>query len=182
MSAPQNYRLALIASTTFFLIAPTAHAAAADAAAAPAGSSVDEVVVTAVKEQYRGDVPLKELPQVLQTIPGTLLTDLNITRLDSALDLVAGVARQNNPWQSGTPSRSAGSPGTKTFRAASSSTGSTKGEALRVHETSPAWSGSTSLRGRPRPLFGRGEPGGTVNIITKKPPVHRTGQRLSFGR
>src|SRR3989304_6109489 len=55
-----------------------------------------EIVVTALKRQYFGDTPVKEIPQAVQFLEGKLLDDLNIPRLDTALELASGVSRQNN--------------------------------------------------------------------------------------
>ena len=83
-------RLALIAST----------AAIALPAVALAQTPVDEeqgnIVVTGLKRQYFGDTPVKEIPQAVQFLEGALLNDLNITRLDTALELASGVSKQNN--------------------------------------------------------------------------------------
>jgi iron complex outermembrane receptor protein len=67
--------------------------AAAQTAAADENS---EIVVTAMTRQYFGDTPVKEIPQAVQFLEGKLLDDLNITRLDSALELASGVSKQNN--------------------------------------------------------------------------------------
>ncbi|MEP6867698.1 MAG: TonB-dependent receptor plug domain-containing protein, partial [Novosphingobium sp.] len=65
-------------------------------AAADETANADAIVVTGQRQQYRGDVPLKELPQSVQVIDSKQLSTLNITRLDAALDLASGVSRQNN--------------------------------------------------------------------------------------
>src|SRR5690349_14205081 len=56
----------------------------------------DELVVTAQRQAYRGDVPIQDLPQSVSVLSGEMLTDVGITRLDTALDLTSGVNRQNN--------------------------------------------------------------------------------------
>jgi iron complex outermembrane receptor protein len=68
-------------------------ALAADAAGA---ADVGEVVVSAQKQAYRGDTPLQELPQSVEVLTAGLLEDVGVTRLDDALGMVSGVARQNN--------------------------------------------------------------------------------------
>ena len=71
-----------------------APAALAQAPAEPAAES--DILVTGLKRQYFGDTPVKEIPQAVQFLEGKLLDDLNITRLDTALELASGVSRQNN--------------------------------------------------------------------------------------
>lgn len=82
-------RLALIASTATIALPSAA------IAQAPAAESSD-IVVTGLKRQYFGDTPVKEIPQAVQFLEGELLDDLNITRLDTALELASGVSKQNN--------------------------------------------------------------------------------------
>ena len=54
-----------------------------------------QIVVTGIRQQYRGDVPLKDLPQSVTVLSSQLLQSVGITRLDTALDLASGVNRQN---------------------------------------------------------------------------------------
>jgi iron complex outermembrane recepter protein len=174
MSAPHSYRLALIASTAFFLIAPAARAADA-AATATASPAVEEVVVTAVKEQYRGNVPLRELPQSLQTISGTVLANLNITRLDSALDLVAGVSRQNNFGGVWDAFAIRGFAGDENVPSGVLVNGFNEGRGFAGPRDVSGVERIDVLKGPASALFGRGEPGGTVNIVTKKPQFTQQG-------
>src|SRR5579859_1796213 len=76
-------------------LALTPPATAAETSGSPADQTA-EVVVVGQQEHYRGDVAIKDLPQAVQVISGDTLKELNITRLDDALDLVSGAAHQNN--------------------------------------------------------------------------------------
>jgi len=68
----------------------------ANAALAEGAGGVSEVVVTGQRQAYRGLFTPEETPQSLAIISQRTLQDNNITGLTEALDLNAGVARQNN--------------------------------------------------------------------------------------
>ena len=74
-------------------------AAALSAASAygqsPGADGLEEVTVTAVRQPFRGDTPIEELPQSVQFISAELLQDIGVTKLDDVLDLASGIARQN---------------------------------------------------------------------------------------
>ena len=55
-----------------------------------------DVTVTGVRQQYRGDVSLRDLPQSVQVLSAEKLAEAGVTRLDDALDFASGVSRQNN--------------------------------------------------------------------------------------
>ena len=56
---------------------------------------IDEVIVVAQKQPYRGDVPLESLPQQVQLISGEMIEKTGKLGFQQALDLAGGVARQN---------------------------------------------------------------------------------------
>jgi iron complex outermembrane receptor protein len=139
-------------------------ATSTDAAAGP-----EEVVVTGQREHYRGDVPVEELPQAVQVISGELLQEVGAVRLNDALDLAAGVARQNTfggAWDSFAIRGFAGDINVPSgylingFNGARGFGGIRDTSAIEKIEV---------LKGPGSALFGRGEPGGTVAITTKKP-------------
>jgi iron complex outermembrane receptor protein len=179
MSAPNPYRLALLASAAVLVSAPAAHAAAA---AADNTASVGEVVVTGQKQQYRGDVPIKELPQNIQVVSAKVLDAVGITRLDSALDLVSGVEHQNNfggLWDAFSVRGFSGDPNVPSGYLVN---GFNSGRGFGGPRDSSNVETIEVLKGPGSALFGRGEPGGTVNIITKKPQFSQAGSvRVSAG-
>jgi len=164
MNKMQQFRQVLFASGAILATASVAHAAEADSP-----SNVEEVVVRAERQQYRGDVPLKELPQNVAVIEAQVLEAVGVTRLDAALDLVSGVERQNNfggLWDSFAVRGFTGDPNVPSgylvngFNAGRGFGGPRDASSIERIEV---------LKGPGSALFGRGEPGGTVNIITKKP-------------
>jgi iron complex outermembrane recepter protein len=109
--------------------------------------------------------PLSEIPQAISVVPAQVLEDLNTTHIDRALDFAGGISRQNNF-------------GGLTFFSYSVR-GFTTGELYRNgfainrgSHSAPDASGIERievLKGPAASLYGRGDPGGMINIVTKKP-------------
>ena len=155
-------RLALIASTATIALPSVA------IAQAPAAESSD-IVVTGLKRQYFGDTPVKEIPQAVQFLEGELLDDLNITRLDTALELASGVSKQNNfggLWDS---FAIRGFAGDENFPSGFLVNGFNGGRGYGGPRDASNVERIEVLKGPNSALFGRGEPGGTINIVSKKP-------------
>ena len=55
----------------------------------------DAITVTGVRQAYRGDFALREIPQSIAEIDAETMQQNNILRLTDALDMNASVARQN---------------------------------------------------------------------------------------
>jgi len=133
-----------------------------------------EIVVTALKRQYFGDTPVKEIPQAVQFLEGKLLDDLNITRLDTALELASGVSRQNNfggLWDS---FAIRGFAGDENFPSGFLVNGFNGGRGYGGPRDASNVERIEVLKGPNSALFGRGEPGGTINIVTKKPVLEKS--------
>jgi iron complex outermembrane receptor protein len=165
----RNLRFVLLTGAAFMTIAQAAQAADAESGA------VTEVVVTGVKQQYRGDVAIKELPQNIQVVDRKLLDNIGVTRLDAALDLVSGVARQNNfggLWDSFAIRGFGGDPNVPSGYLVNGFNG---GRGFGGPRDASNVETIEVLKGPGSALFGRGEPGGTVNIITKKPKFSQQG-------
>jgi len=137
-----------------------------------------EIVVRGLRQQYRGDVPLKDLPQAVTVLPSTLLQTVGVTRLDAALDLASGVNRQNNfggIWDS---YAIRGFAGDENLPSGVLVNGFNAGRGFGGPRDASNIDHIEVLKGPNSALFGRGEPGGTVNVITKKPKFTPEG---SFG-
>lgn len=113
----------------------------------------------------RTDTPIREIPQSISVVPRQVLEDLGATRVESALDYAGGIARQNNFG------------GQTLFEYAVR--GFTTSEFYRngfpVNRGYQATPDAASiervevLRGPAALLYGRGDPGGTFNIVTRQP-------------
>ena len=156
-------RLALTASVASIAMTTVAHAQS------PVSEDNSEIVVTGLKRQYFGDTPVKEIPQAVQFLEGKLLDDLNITRLDTALELASGVTRQNNfggLWDS---FAIRGFAGDENFPSGFLVNGFNGGRGFGGPRDASNVERIEVLKGPNSAIFGRGEPGGTINIVTKKP-------------
>ncbi len=170
MRTSSALRLAFIASTAAIALSSAAQAQE------PAAASADgDIVVTGLKRQYFGDTPVKEIPQAVQFLEGKLLDNLNITRLDTALELASGVSKQNNfggLWDS---FAIRGFAGDENFPSGFLVNGFNGGRGYGGPRDASNVERIEVLKGPNGALFGRGEPGGTVNIVTKKPTFNEGG-------
>lgn len=134
-----------------------------------------ELVVIGIRQQYRGDVPLKDLPQSVSVISQELLKDVGVTQLDAALDLASGVNRQNNFGGIWDAYAIRGFAGDESLPSGVLVNGFNAGRGLGGPRDASNIERIEVLKGPNSALFGRGEPGGTVNIITKKPEFRPEG-------
>jgi iron complex outermembrane receptor protein len=139
------------------------------------GGEIQDVEISAQRQPFRGDTPIEELPQSVQIIDSTLLQDIAVTQLDDALDLASGIARQNTfggLWDSFAIRGFAGDENTPTgylvngFNAGRGFSGRRDASNIERIEV---------VKGPGSALYGRAEPGGTINIVTKKPQFQRSG-------
>ena len=192
MSRTLVFRSAILSSAAWLMTTPAMaqeqqDQQQADSAEEPAGQAGEtgpsgDIVVTGVRQAYRGDVPLQDLPQSVSVLSGELLGDVGITRLDSALDLASGVTRQNNfggIWDS---FAIRGFAGDENLPSSVLVNGFNAGRGFGGPRDASNVERIEVLKGPNSALFGRGEPGGTVNVITKKPEFTPEGGFIaSFG-
>ncbi|QJE01881.1 TonB-dependent siderophore receptor [Massilia forsythiae] len=187
--------LALAAGTLPFawpLVANAADDAVAAAAVADiAGPAADSVVVTGQRSAYRtlavagatktDALPL-DLPQSTRTLGADLLRDAGVTSLSDALDLASGIARQSDLgglWDSYAMRGFTGDPN---FGADYLVNGFSASRGYNGRRDVAGTQAIEVLKGPAAALYGRGEPGGTVNILTKKPRfAPQYGLDLSYG-
>jgi hypothetical protein len=117
--------------------------AAAEETAAEGEDRSETISVTGVRQAYRGNFTVSEIPQSIAEISAKTLEQNGIQRLTDALDLNASVVRQNTLGGLWDLFAIRASPATRTCRAAISSTASTAAAALAV---SAMWPGSSGLR------------------------------------
>nr|WP_137829199.1 TonB-dependent siderophore receptor [Methylobacterium sp. L1A1] len=117
----------------------------------------------------RTQTPLRQVPQTVVVVPAQALTDAAATRIDSALDL-AGVGRANN----------FGGLGLSEFTIRGLATGEYYRNGFPINRGYPNAPEIVSiervevLKGPSAFLYGRGDPGGTFNIVTKQPLAERS--------
>jgi iron complex outermembrane receptor protein len=137
--------------------------------AALAQTSVEEVVVTGQRQAYRGDFTLRETPQAIMVLDAEILEDAGVTRLADALDLSASLARQNNFGGLWDNYAVRGFAGDENLPSGYLVNGFNAGRGFGGPRDLSGIERIEILRGPNAALLGRGEPGGTINLITKKP-------------
>lgn len=177
VSTPRYFRFALVVAATCLVSSPMVLAQEAP------GATLDTVKVTAQKQPYRGDTPLKELPQSVQVLSGDLLADVGVKEFQSALDLASGVARQNSfggLWDS---FAIRGFAGDENVPSGYLVNGFNAGRGFSGRRDASNIESIEVLKGPGSALYGRSEPGGTINLVTKKPQFQTDGGvELSAGR
>ena len=166
----------------------TAPAAAASAAAAndddaTADLSTVEVVGRTESGAYQADeaagaktdLPLRELPQSVRVITRQAIDDLGATKLDDVLDHVGGVSRQNNFGGLWDNISIRGLPGNENTGMATLFNGFSSHRGFNAPRDLAGVERIEFLKGPAAALYGSSEPGGTLNIVSKRPqwtPAH----------
>lgn len=148
-----------------------------------ASEELDEIVVKSQRQPYRGDTPLESLPQAVQILPSEMLNELGIVRFQDALDFSASVARQNNFGGIWDMFAVRGLAGDENSSAGYLVNGFSAGRGYSGRRDTSNVESIEVMKGPGSALYGRSEPGGTINIITKKPQFDQEGYvKASFGR
>jgi iron complex outermembrane recepter protein len=111
------------------------------------------------------DTDIRDIPQSISVIPVSVLNDLGSTSVERALDFAGGVSKQNNFGGLTLYEYSVRGFTTSEFYKDGFS-------ANRGYPSTPDVANIERievLKGPAASLYGRGDPGGTVNIVTKKP-------------
>lgn len=123
------------------------------------------------------DVPIKEIPQSIEVIPRQVLVDQQVTNLKDAVSNVSGVL-SNNLEGVGAQFYTRGFKQNFIFRNALSLSQFT---AMPVLVDTANVERVEVLKGPSSMLFGRADPGGVINIVTKQPldePLYRVDQQI----
>ncbi len=146
-------------------------------------SELEEITVVSQKQPYRGDAPLKSLPQAVQILDSDLLSDMGVVELQNALDLAGGVTRQNDfggLWDSFAVRGFAGDENVPSGYLVN---GFAAGRGFSGRRDASNIESIEIIKGPGSALYGRSEPGGTINLITKKPQFETEGYvQISVGR
>lgn len=157
---------------------PLALAVEPAAAIGDAGEASDVVTVNAGRQHYRSlsatgatktDALLMDLPQSVRVLTGDLLRDAGVTTLAGALDLASGISRQSplgGLWDSYAMRGFTGDPN---FGSDYMVNGFSSSRGYNGMRDGANTQNVEVLKGPASALYGRGEPGGTVNITSKKP-------------
>lgn len=141
-----------------------------------AAAEADEaIVVTAQRQAYRADIPLKLTPQSIDVLSADTLAEAGITRLSDALDLSASMARQNNFGGLWDNFAVRGFAGDENLPSGYLVNGFNAGRGFGGPRDVVSVERIEILKGPTAAVFGRGEPGGSVNLVTKKPEFEAEG-------
>ncbi len=160
-------------SVTALLLAGTATAGHAGEGDVAEG---EQIVVTGQRQAYRGEFTLQETPQAVQLIGEQQIGNNNITRLSDVLDLSASVARQNNFGGLWDAYAVRGFVGDENLPSGYLVNGFNGGRGFGGARDAAGIERVEVLKGPNAALFGRGEPGGTINIVTKRADFQSRGR------
>jgi iron complex outermembrane receptor protein len=168
------------AALLFCSALPTAHPAFAQDT--NPGARLEAVTVTGTRQAYQGDFNRLETPQAEQSIDAETLRASGAVNLSQALDLSASVARQNNFGGLWNAFALRGFVGDENLPSNYLVNGFNAGRGFGGPRDLSGIESVEVLKGPRAALFGRGEPGGTVNLVTKRPTFKTAGElRLSAG-
>ncbi|MBC7939652.1 MAG: TonB-dependent siderophore receptor, partial [Chitinophagaceae bacterium] len=146
------------------------------------GARLDTVTVTGTRQAYQGDFKRLETPQAEQSIDAQTLRASGAVDLTQALDLSASIARQNNFGGLWNAFALRGFVGDENLPSNYLVNGFNAGRGFGGPRDLSGIESVEILKGPRAALFGRGEPGGTVNLVTKRPTFKTAGEfRVSAG-
>nr|WP_324258246.1 TonB-dependent receptor [Cellvibrio fontiphilus] len=158
--------LTSVISAPLFVISPVLLAAAP--------GQIEEVLVTS-HQAYRGNVPSAELPQAIQVIDQSVFADRAINRFQDVLDYSTSISRQNDGGGLWDSFSLRGFPGNENMPSNYLINGFNAGRGFSGHRDTSNIEQVEILKGPGSALYGRSEPGGTINIITRKPEFTQEG-------
>lgn len=138
------------------------------------GDAADDVTVTGVRQPYRGDFAVAEIPQAIAEIGAATLQKNNVLRLTDALDLNASVSRQNTLGGLWDSFAVRGFAGDENLPSGYLVNGFNGGRGFGGQRDVADIERVEVLKGPAAALIGRGEPGGTINLVTKQAQLGRT--------
>ncbi|WP_042548862.1 TonB-dependent siderophore receptor, partial [Ralstonia solanacearum] len=115
------------------------------------------------------DTPLKDVPQSVGVVTRAALDDFGATRLDTALDWVSGISRQNNLGGIADNFAIRGFAGDLNTGSDYLVNGFSANRANSVPVDTINIARIDVLKGPSAALYGRSDPGGIVNIVTRTP-------------
>ncbi|MFC3581878.1 TonB-dependent siderophore receptor [Sphingomonas hylomeconis] len=134
----------------------------------------DEITVTGVRQPYRGSFTLREIPQAIATIDAAVIEENAILRLTDALDLNASVVRQNTLGGLWDSFAVRGFTGDENLPSGYLVNGFNAGRGFSGQRDVAGIERVEVLKGPAAAVLGRGEPGGSINLVTKQAELGRT--------
>ena len=145
-------------------------------------ADVEKVTVHGMHRAYQGAFEYKEVPAAAQDIDLGLISDAGAINLNDALDLSASVARQNNFGGLWNSFAIRGFAGDENLPSGFLVNGFNAGRGFGGPRDLSGIDHVEVLKGPKAALFGRGEPGGAVNLVTKRPQFREGGEvKATYG-
>ncbi|MBH0000167.1 TonB-dependent siderophore receptor [Pseudoalteromonas sp. NSLLW24] len=145
-------------------------------------SPIERLAVMGSRQAYQGKFSALETPQSELKIDLEALENAGAINLNQALDLSASVARQNNFGGLWNSFALRGFVGDENLPSNYLVNGFNAGRGFGGSRDLSGIESVEVLKGPRAALFGRGEPGGTVNLVTKRPTFDTSGElKLSVG-
>ncbi|KQU90336.1 hypothetical protein ASC78_20545 [Variovorax sp. Root318D1] len=172
-----GFRLLPPALAVASLFAGTAFAQSVTEPPATAELSTIEVIGRTESGAYHSEeaagakteLPLRELPQSVRIVTRQAIDDLGATKLDDVLDYVGGVSRQNNFGGLWDNIAIRGLPGNESTGMATLLNGFSSNRGFNAPRDLAGVERIEFLKGTAAALYGSSEPGGTLNIVSKRP-------------
>ena len=139
-------------------------------------SEMEVLRVVSSRQAYRGEFSSLETPQSELTIDAEALKNAGAVDLTQALDLSASVTRQNNFGGLWNSFALRGFVGDENLPSNYLVNGFNAGRGFGGSRDLSGIESVEVLKGPRAALFGRGEPGGTVNLVTKRPTFETDGE------
>lgn len=171
---------------TILLCSSSLFAVAANTALAQTGETdsrvIEDLDVVGTRQAYQGEFSTLETPQSEQSIDAIVLRNAGAIDLNQALDLSGSVARQNNFGGLWNSFALRGFVGDQNLPSNYLVNGFNAGRGFGGSRDLSGIESVEVLKGPRAALFGRGEPGGTINLVTKRPTFEKAGElQLSAG-
>lgn len=168
----------LLAGTLPFALATAPFPASAEALGESEEGAAEErgeaITVTGVRQAYRGNFAVSEIPQSISEIDAKVLEQNGIQRLADALDLNASVVRQNTLGGLWDAFAIRGFTRDENMPSGYLVNGFNGGRGFGGQRDTAGIERVEVLKGPAAALIGRGEPGGTINLVTKQAELGRS--------
>ena len=167
-----------VSCSMFALIAPSSFAQTE----ADTEARQETILVQGLRQAYQGNFAPLEVPQAELTIDAEAIANAGALDLSQALDLSASVARQNNFGGLWNSFALRGFVGDANLPSNYLVNGFNAGRGFAGPRDLAGIESVDVLKGPRAALFGRGEPGGTINLVTKRPTFETEGElKLAAG-
>ncbi|MBF7074254.1 TonB-dependent siderophore receptor [Glaciecola sp. MH2013] len=175
MKDEKGFKKCYLATVLTALLSVQANASTVAQEPEQGAKDIERVTVIGARQAYRGNFATLETPQSELSLGSGLLEDAGAFDLSQALDLSSSVARQNNFGGLWNSFAVRGFVGDENLPSNYLVNGFNAGKGFGGSRDLAGIESVEVLKGPRAALFGRGEPGGTINLVTKRPNFEEEG-------